>query len=731
MSGRRGSENPAEGCSGDVFLPDPHVPAVTFLQELPSYQSMRRRRLVTGNVDNSHSLARSASREARNLIQGMETRNVNLDRPLRECAMPLAEKRRLRELEEKQIQSQSRWNQWKKATNKSLKRTIENIKELISYLELWRYDIRSIEEKFGTGIKSYFSFLRFLVVLNVVIFLLLFSFITLPTALVQYGVVNGSYVKVPPETGPECTVYTIGNTKGLVYFYSYIIDLLSGTGFLEMTSLFYGYYSVDNVPLGLLEYHVPLAYLLITLACLSVSFVWIIKRSVEGFKRSLIYNEDPFQSYCNKILAGWDFCITDVNAARLKHSSLLYELKTDLQDERLRQKAADRSLKEKTRIYCLRIFLNCVVLAVLSACFYSIYRVTVYSQEHSFPEKTIKLDDLFVQYLPSIVITVANFFAPLIFSFLIKYEDYSPIFEIRLTLIRCVFVRLANIAVLLISLWTRITSCAEKCKTCGYNYHLYPCWESRVGQEMYKLMIFDLIIICAVIVFIDFPRKLIVSHCPIKAFRWVGLQEFAIPDNVLEIVYGQTICWIGTFYCPLLPAIAAVKYFIVFYIKKLSLMHTCKPSARPFRASSSNFFFLVVLLIGLILAFIPLGLSMTRIPSSKACGPFVNFNRSWDVIGHTIQKLPLTLQRILNGISSETFAVPFFMVTCFVVFCFIALAGAHKRVINQLREQLAMESRDKLFLIQQLTKAQMLRWDFFNPLEGNMKSKQGGAGISK
>ncbi|XP_063171182.1 transmembrane channel-like protein 7 [Candoia aspera] len=728
MSGRRGSESPGEG-SSDVFLPDSLMPAVTFLQELPSYQSMQRRRLLTRNGGNYYSLARS---ETRNLLKGAESRDLYAARPLRECALSIAEKRCLREIEEKNIKSQSKWDQWKKTTSKSQKRIAENFKELISYLELWRHDIHSIEEKFGTGIKSYFSFLRFLVLLNIVIFLLLFSFITLPTALFKYKVVNGSYVKVPLETEPECTVYASSNTKGLVYFYSYITDLLSGTGFLEMTSLFYGYYTVDNVYLGLLEYHVPLAYLLITLAYLSLSFVWIIKSSVKGFKRSLVYSEDPFQSYCNKILAGWDFCITDVNAARLKQSSLLYELKTDLQEERQRQRAADRTLKEKIRIYCLRIFLNGVVLAVLSACFYSIYRVTVYSQEHTFQESNIKLDDLFVQYLPSMVITVANFFAPLIFSFLIKYEDYSPIFEIRLTLIRCVFVRLANIAVLLFSLWTRITSCADKCKTCGYNYDLYPCWETRVGQEMYKLMIFDLIIIFAVTVFIDFPRKLIVTYCPLKPFRCVGLQQFAIPDNVLEIVYGQTICWTGTFFCPLLPAIAAVKYFIVFYIKKVSLMHTCKPSARPFRASSSNFFFLVVLLIGLILAFIPLGLSMTHIPSSKACGPFVNFNRSWDVIQHTIKKFPLTLQRILNGISSETFAMPFFMVTCFIVFWFTALAGAHKRVINQLREQLAMESRDKLFLIQQLTRAQKLRWDtFFIPIEGSSRPKQVGGGLSK
>lgn len=45
---------------------------------------------------------------------------------------------------------------------------------------------------------------------------------------------------------------------------------------------------------------------------------------------------------------------------------------------------------------------------------------------------------------------------------------------------------------------------------------------------------------------------------------------------------------------------------------QIVLIHTRKPAARPIRASSSNFFFLVVLLIGLLLAFVPVGVSIAR-----------------------------------------------------------------------------------------------------------------------
>ncbi|NXY10778.1 TMC7 protein, partial [Pteruthius melanotis] len=663
---------------------------VDFLQELPSYQSARRRR--GGTQERRPTLRGTAGRRGAEARALQQERAEVPERPARELPLSIAEKR----VDSQQADTErlSRWKKWKRTSSKSLKKALGEVRGLSSYLVLWHHDIRSIEGKFGTGVQSYFSVLRFLVLLNFIIFIFMFCFVTLPIIISKYGIFNSTIAYISPENiEDDCTVYEPNGNKGLVYFYTYLKDLFSGTGFLEVTSLFYGYYTIDTVWISIMKYNLPLAYLLATFAYLALSFLWIIKRSVEGFMQNLVHDADPFQSYCNKVFAGWDFCITDPSAAQLKHRSLQCELQTDLQEEKVKQKIAERTVEEKLRIYSLRIFINIIVFAILLGCFYSIYRVTVFSQENSSVSirhgtRTDSVN-LLVQYLPSMVITLANFIGPLIFSFLISFEDYTPAFEIKLTLVRCVFVRLASIGVLLFSLWSQISNCSsDKCKPCGYNYKLYPCWESDVGQEMYKLMIFDFIVILAVPLFVDFPRKLLVTHCSCKLIQWFGQKEFQISDNVLEIIYGQTICWIGTFFSPLLPAIATVKYFIVFYIKKMVLTHTSKPAARPIRASGSNFFFLAVLLIGLILAFIPLAVSIARIPSSKACGPFRNFNTSWEVIPDTILEFPTGLQQIFFGMASQAFAVPFFMIICIVMFYFIALARAHKRVVEQLKEQL-------------------------------------------
>lgn len=49
----------------------------------------------------------------------------------------------------------------------------------------------------------------------------------------------------------------------------------------------------------------------------------------------------------------------------------------------------------------------------------------------------------------------------------------------------------------------------------------------------------------------------------------VGTQEFQVPDEVLGLIYAQTVVWVGSFFCPLLPLLNTAKFLLLFYLKKV------------------------------------------------------------------------------------------------------------------------------------------------------------------
>lgn len=73
------------------------------------------------------------------------------------------------------------------------------------------------------------------------------------------------------------------------------------------------------------------------------------------------------------------------------------------------------------------------------------------------------------------------------------------------------------------------------------------------------------------VVFFCVCGRLVVDNCSCKPVQWVGRQEFVVPSNVLGLVYGQTVVWVGALFCPLLPAINTLKFVILFYCKKVRL----------------------------------------------------------------------------------------------------------------------------------------------------------------
>ena len=101
-----------------------------------------------------------------------------------------------------------------------------------------------------------------------------------------------------------------------------------------------------------------------------------------------------------------------------------------------------------------------------------------------------------------------------------------------------------------------VSSCARKI-----------CWETAVGVEFYRLTVLDLLTQILVIIGLDVWRV-----------RCIGKLEFNIPKHVLDIVYSQTICWMGLFFAPLLSLITLIKLLSLFYIRLSYLKNWCQPS---------------------------------------------------------------------------------------------------------------------------------------------------------
>ncbi|XP_042328755.1 transmembrane channel-like protein 4 [Sceloporus undulatus] len=688
-----------------------HGPPSLFLQ-LPSNQTLRLRGNKAADWGAAWEKTSEPPVDPQELIPEFVSGEEEEDsKPLKELPLSLGEKRKLRVLQEQAVSRLSGWELWHMEKRRALRRLRSQAGTVISYAEMWRSALHHIGGHFGTGIQSYFNFLRFLVLMNFVASLLVVGFVVAPNAAFENLHLNRTSQQNSSWVNATCLHYN-PSPQGLVSYFSYIMDLLSGQGFMELTYMFYGYYQNSAVDFVGFSYNVPLAYLLTVLFYLLFCLAWIVRRSVYSLKRSLVSEDASLGSYSDKIFAGWDFGLMQEKMVQLRHKSIRYELRMDLEEAALRKHQAEQTTAQRVCLYALRGLINILVLGLLGASFYCIYRATDYSQwllgRTDSPIKGQFFLELLVAYLPSIVITVANLIVPLISEGIVRLEKYPLSFEIKITLLRNVFLRIASLVVVLVSLWVQITCNGDpeksECRNCGYNNQLNPCWETSVGQEMYKLMIFDLLIMLLVVILVEFPRKMLVTFLPsCPLLKLLGQQEFMVPSNVLDLVYGQTLCWTGALFCPLLPVLNTVKYIAVFYLKKLTLFANCRPADRTFRASSSNFFFLLVLLLGLTISCIPALYSMFVMRPSKACGPFQGEPTMWNTVSSAISELPNTARVFLGFVGSLAFAVPLFLILSILMFYLKAWADSYSSVVKGLKGQLRLVGQDKLFLVKQIS----------------------------
>ncbi|XP_075362288.1 transmembrane channel-like protein 3 isoform X2 [Mycteria americana] len=527
----------------------------------------------------------------------------------------------------------------------------------------WEMRIKKIESHFGSGVASYFIFLRWLFGINIVLTIMTGAFVVLPELLA--GAPFGSTVSktIPKEHIASAqdldTIWSLG-------------------GYLQYSVLFYGYYGRDR-KIGKAGYRLPLAYFLVGMAVFAYSFIILLKKMAKNSRMSLASASDENYTFCWRLFCAWDYLIGNPEAAESKAAAIVNSIREAILEEQEKKKSKNLAVT-----ISLRIIANILVLLSLAGSIYIIYFVVDRSQRL---ERTKKELTLWEKNEVSVVVSLITMIAPSAFELVAALEMYHPRTTLRFQLARVLVLYLGNLYSLIIALLDKVDSMsvtdsnvnnnasnstaflANKTlskednlsttisdlqikrngivtseesrtqglmvsdslvnKTVSFNTQnpQDQCWETYVGQEMLKLSIIDMIFTVASILLIDFFRGLCVRYlsdcwCWDLESKFPEYGEFKIAENVLHLVYNQGMIWMGAFFSPCLPAFNVLKLIGLMYLRSWAVLTCNVPHQQVFRASRSNNFYLAMLLFMLFLCMLPTIFAIARYKPSLSCGPF-------------------------------------------------------------------------------------------------------------
>ncbi|XP_007570216.1 transmembrane channel-like protein 7 [Poecilia latipinna] len=584
--------------------------------------------------------------------------------PLRDLPICMQGKRSARERRKMQISNIGFWESWRRSQSINRKRVWAHMREAGASLLPWKHTLHKIQGRFGVGVKSYFVFLRYLIYLNLLHCALISGFILGPTGF--YGKNSREWLRFGGDDS--------------------VLDFLVGTGLLARSPVFFGFYTRGSLDHDCLN--TPLLYLAGILCIIFLSLIMVVRRTIVGYKHTWMLEKRTSMNVSFKVFCGWDYTIQHSKSAELKQSFIRNDLKLFLEERKFNLKKAQRTLGQKLRLYLLRFILNLIVVFLLGGAFTLIYYSTNVSLKES---NQVWILRLILQYLSPITITSVDLVLPQIFRKISSFEDYSLTVQVNATLVRSIFLKLASLGIYLFFLF-KTTSVENR-----------MCRENQIGIQMYKLCIFNFLTTFCNTFLVNYPRKLLQEKRPTCLLvRLCGRQRFLIPFKVLDLVYIQTVFWVGVYYCPLLPMIGVVSLLVIFYIQKFGVLRCCEAEQRMFRASSSSVLFHFMLLLGLVMAAAApiVDFHLAERTNTISCGPLKN-ETVLTVTETCVKSLPDSVQNVLKYLSSQAFALPLLLGEIIILTSYVSRGRANRKAIERLKDMLIMCSSDKRFLVKQ------------------------------
>ncbi|XP_010775708.1 transmembrane channel-like protein 3, partial [Notothenia coriiceps] len=292
---------------------------------------------------------------------------------------------------------------------KKLSRVLYNI--LVLFIP-WEVRIKKIESHFGSGVASYFIFLRWLFGINIVLTIMTGAFIVLPELLAGAPFGTTRSKTIPKEHLASAqdldTIWSLG-------------------GYLQYSVLFYGYYGRLR-KIGSAGYRLPLAYFLVGMAVFAYSFIVLLRKMAKNSRMSLASASDENFTFCWRVFCAWDYLIGNPEAAESKGAAIVNNIREAIVEEQ--EKKKDTSLAV---LISLRILANILVLLSLAGSIYIIYFVVDRSQklEQEKPELT-----LWEKNEVSVVVSLITMIAPSAFELVAQLEMYHPRTSLRFQLAR-------------------------------------------------------------------------------------------------------------------------------------------------------------------------------------------------------------------------------------------------------------------------------------------------------
>ncbi|CAH2217782.1 jg19754, partial [Pararge aegeria aegeria] len=284
-----------------------------------------------------------------------------------------------------------------------LKREAANTSNL---LIPWELRIKEIESHFGSVVASYFTFLRWLFWVNLVIGFVLLVFVIIPEYLTENPTQDGERKIIMEDERRNATN---------------LLTLWEFEGALKYSAIFYGYYSNVERP----EYRMPLAYFLTGLVVYVYSFVAILRKMAENSRMSKLSEKEDECIFSWKLFTGWDFMIGNAETAHNRIASVILGFK-----EALLEEAEKKKNLRNWRILSLRGVVNVCVLVLLAVSAYAV--VTVVSRSDDGDSSKTRI--WWRENETTIVVTVISITFPVFFELLGFLEHYHPRKQLRLQL---------------------------------------------------------------------------------------------------------------------------------------------------------------------------------------------------------------------------------------------------------------------------------------------------------